>query len=143
MLATVCAICFAAGLAVAENVKTPDGWLTTSPETAGLSAQKLQDMETAIRGEQFKKITSVVIAQNGKLAYEGYFGGTDANTLMETRSATKSITDMLVGIAIDQGLLASVNAPVLPFFRDKQPLQNPDPRKEFREVAVKVTSDSS
>jgi len=130
LLATVSVMCFAVGLAVAEDVKTSDGWVSTSPAAIGLSAGKLVEMESAIRGEQFKKITSVVIARRGKLAYEGYFGGTDASTLMETRSATKSITSMLVGIAIDQKSLAGVNTPILPFFRDKQPLQNPDARKE-------------
>src|SRR5437879_12578565 len=42
---------------------------------------------------------------------------------------SKSVTDMLVGIAIDKGLLAGVDVPILPFFPDKQPLQNPDPRQ--------------
>ncbi len=119
-----------------------DGWPTTNAETVGLSASKLQDMESAIRADQFKKITSVVIARHGKLAYEGYFGGTDENTLMETRSATKSITSMLIGIAIDRGLLASVDTPVLPFFRDKQPLQNSDPRKEKITVEDLLTMSS-
>ena len=119
-----------------------DGWPTTSVETAGLSAQKLQEMESAIRADEFKKITSVVIARHGKLAYEGYFSGTDVNTLMETRSATKSITSMLIGIAIDEGLLEGVNAPVLPFFRDKQPLQNPDPRKDKITVEDLLTMSS-
>jgi CubicO group peptidase (beta-lactamase class C family) len=91
---------------VADSIS--DGWSTTNAETVGLAAQKLQEMESAIRADEFKKITSVVIARHGKLAYESYFGGTDASTLMETRSATKSITSMLVGIAIDRGLLASV-----------------------------------
>lgn len=134
---------------VAQEVKVPqvaesksDGWPTTNAETVGLSAQKLQDMESAIRGEQFKKITSVVIARHGKLAYEGYFGGTEAGALMETRSATKSITSLLIGIAIDRGLLASVDTPVLPFFRDKQPLQNPDPRKEKITVEDLLTMSS-
>lgn len=36
---------------------------------------------------------------------------------------------MLVGIAIDKGLLAGVDVPILPFFPDKQPVQNADPRK--------------
>ena len=119
-----------------------DGWPTTNAETVGLSASKLQDMESAIRADQFKKITSVVIARHGKLAYEGYFGGTDENTLMETRSATKSITSMLIGIAIDRGLLASVDTPVLPFFRDKQPLQNSYPRKEKITVEDLLTMSS-
>jgi CubicO group peptidase (beta-lactamase class C family) len=148
-------ICFGGGCSVlsdsvvAQGVGTflvadskSDGWPTTNAETVGLSASKLQDMESAIRADQFKKITSVVIARHGKLAYEGYFGGTDENTLMETRSATKSITSMLIGIAIDRGLLASVDTPVLPFFRDKQPLQNSDPRKEKITVEDLLTMSS-
>jgi CubicO group peptidase (beta-lactamase class C family) len=39
------------------------------------------------------------------------------------------VTGILVGIAIDQGLLSGVNARILDFFPEKQPLQNPDPRK--------------
>ncbi len=107
----------------------PNEWPTASAETVGLTPSKLQAMEKAIRSEEFKKITSVLIARHGKLAYEAYFGGTDATTLMDTRSATKSVTSMLIGIAIDKGLLAGVDIPILPFFADKQPLQNPDPRK--------------
>src|SRR5262249_60306164 len=46
-----------------------------------------------------------------------------------TRSATKTITGMLVGLAIERGFIPSVTAPVLPYFRDREPLANPDPRK--------------
>ena len=143
LAAVWCSLC---GSAIAQEGRKSepmsDGWPTTSVETAGLSAQKLQEMESAIRADEFKKITSVVIARHGKLAYEGYFSGTDVNTLMETRSATKSITSMLIGIAIDEGLLEGVNAPVLPFFRDKQPLQNPDPRKDKITVEDLLTMSS-
>jgi len=107
----------------------PNEWPTASTETVGLTPSKLQAMEKVIRSDEFKKITSVLIARHGKLAYEAYFGGTDATTFMDTRSATKSVTSMLIGIAIDKGLLASVDTPILPFFADKQLLQNPDPRK--------------
>jgi hypothetical protein len=37
---------------------------------------------------------------------------------------------MLVGIAIDKNLLPGPQATILPFFGDKQPLKNPDPRKQ-------------
>lgn len=86
-------------------------------------------METAIRAGEFKEVTSVVVARKGTVVYEGYFGGADATTLHNTRSATKTVTGMLVGIAIDKGLLPGVQAPILPFFPDRQPLQNPDPRE--------------
>ena len=117
----------------AEEAAAPramnDGWLVASASSAGLSTERLQAMGTAIRGGEFKKIGSVVIARHGKLVYESYFDGSDATALRDTRSATKSITDILVGIAIEKGLLSGVDAPILPFFPDKQPLQNPDPRK--------------
>ena len=102
---------------------------TADAESAGLSAARLRAMEEAIRSEQFKKITSVLIARNGTLVYEAYFDG-DANTLRDTRSVTKTITGMLVGIAIDQRRLAGVDTRVLPLLAGKQPVQNPDPRKE-------------
>src|SRR5205814_3173094 len=72
---------------------------------------------------------SVLIARHGKVVYEGYFNGTEASTLLNTRSATKSITDILIGIAIDKHFISGANARILSFFPDKQPLQNPDPRK--------------
>jgi CubicO group peptidase (beta-lactamase class C family) len=106
-----------------------DGWPTASAASAGLSTARLQAMETAIRGGEFKKIGSILVARHGKLVYESYFDGSDAAALRDTRSATKSVTDILVGIAIDKGLLPGVDAPILPFFPDKQPVQNPDPRK--------------
>lgn len=105
------------------------GWATASPETVRLSAARLQAMESAVRAGEFKKITSVLIARQGKLVYETYFDGSDA-TLRNTRSATKTVTGMLIGIALDKKLLAGVNEPVLKFFPDKTPLANPDPRKE-------------
>jgi CubicO group peptidase (beta-lactamase class C family) len=101
----------------------------TSLEAANLSADRLRAMTSAIQSGQFKQITSVLVARGGKLVYEAYFDGADGDTLHNTRSATKTITGMLIGIAIDQGLLAGVSAPILTFFPDKQPTQYPDPRK--------------
>ncbi len=87
-------------------------------------------MEKAIRANEFKKITSVVVAREGKLVYEAYFDEAGINGLRNTRSATKTITGMLVGIAIERGALAGVDAPVFPFFQDQGPFQNPDARKD-------------
>jgi CubicO group peptidase (beta-lactamase class C family) len=106
-----------------------DGWSVSTAASAGLSTPRLAAIETVIRSGEFKKIGSILIARHGKLVYENYFDGADATALRNTRSATKSVADMLVGIAIDKGLLSGVDAPILPFFPDKQPVQNPDPRK--------------
>jgi CubicO group peptidase (beta-lactamase class C family) len=99
------------------------------PSAAGLSTQRLEQMESAIRAGDFKRVTSVLLARDGKLAFERYFDADGPQGLRNTRSATKSVTGMLVGIAIDRGLISGVQARVLDYFPDKQPVQNPDPRK--------------
>jgi CubicO group peptidase (beta-lactamase class C family) len=106
-----------------------DGLPAASPAAAGISAERLGQMEAAIKSGEFKAITSVLIARKGKFAYERYFDGDGVEGLRNTRSATKTITGMLIGAAIDRRLIPSVDAHVLDYLRDKQPLQNPDPRK--------------
>src|SRR5690349_2770164 len=107
-----------------------DGWTVARADTVGMSIEKLGAMERAIRAGDFPKLTSVVIARHGKLVYEAYFAETDRGTLHNTRSATKTITGMLLGIAIEKGLLSGVDAKVVDFFSDKRPFANPDPRKD-------------
>jgi CubicO group peptidase (beta-lactamase class C family) len=107
-----------------------DGWPTASGESVGILSKPLQDLEMAVRAGEFKKIGSVLIARHGKLVYESYFDG-DANTLRDTRSATKSITDVLIGIAIDENKLTGVDTRVLQLLPEHaRKLQNPDPRKD-------------
>jgi CubicO group peptidase (beta-lactamase class C family) len=102
---------------------------------------RLAAMERAIRSGEFKKITSVVVSRGGKIVYERYFEG-DAATLRNTRSATKTITGMLVGIAIDRQTLTGVSAPVLPFFAGAK-FQHPDPSKEKITVEDLLTMNSA
>ena len=107
-----------------------DEWESASAESVGLSAERLQAMDAAVRSGQFKKITSILVARRGKLVHESYFDEAGREALRNTRSATKTVTGMLIGMAIEKGLLAGVQAPVMKFFPDKRPLQNADPRKE-------------
>jgi len=113
----------------ASQTATGD-WPTASPaEGGGLSDARLRSLDAAIRSGEFKKIGSVLIARHGKLAYEGYFDG-DAGTLRNTRSATKSITDVLIGIAIDEHKLSGADAKILTLLPERaRKIQNPDPRK--------------
>ena len=88
---------------------------------------RLDAIGTAVRAGTYKQITSVLVARDGKFIFEQYFDG-GPETLRNTRSATKTITGMLVGAAVDRKLLR-VDAPVLAFFDDRLPLAHPDPRK--------------
>jgi CubicO group peptidase (beta-lactamase class C family) len=121
-----CALTLVSALAhVASAGELP----TADPATVGLSAPQLAKAEQAIQAGEFKQVTSVLVARNGKLAFERYFDAEGVDGLRNTRSATKTITGMLVGLALDWHLLSAVDARVLDFFPELQPLANPDPRK--------------
>ncbi len=107
-----------------------DGWKTANIKSEYFSAGPLIRMEDDINSGKLKKISSVLIARNGNLIYEKYFNSFKETDLMDTRSATKTITSMLIGIAIDQKIIPGVDSYVLNYFSDKQPLKNPDPRKD-------------
>ena len=102
-------------------------WDTVTPDAAGVDGDKLAAMEAAIRAGEFQQITSMLIAHDGKLVFERYFNG-DAQTRHNTRSATKTVASILTGIAIAQGKLDNVQAPLLPLLARPAPA-NPDPRK--------------
>jgi len=115
---------------VSAGKATGEDSVVTTPAAVGLSSEPLAAMEKAIRAGDFKKIGSVLVARHGKLVYEAYFDG-DAATLRDTRSATKSISDILIGIAIEEKKLSGVDARVLALLPERaRKIQNPDPRKD-------------
>jgi CubicO group peptidase (beta-lactamase class C family) len=116
-------------LSAAASAAESEDFVAAEPGAAGISLQALASMEASIRAGDFKEVTSVLLARRGKLAYERYFDTDGVEGLRNTRSATKTVTGMLIGVAIDRHLLPGVDARVLDYFPDKQPLQNPDPRK--------------
>jgi CubicO group peptidase (beta-lactamase class C family) len=140
------AILLSAGTASAQS-QTPAqttllDWSTASAADTGLSDSRLHAVDAAIRSGEFKKIGSVLIARHGKLIYEAYFDG-DAATLRDTRSATKSITDVLIGIAIDEHKLSGVDAKVLALLPEHaSKIENPDPRKAAITVEDLLTMSS-
>jgi CubicO group peptidase (beta-lactamase class C family) len=109
----------------------------TAPATA--SPESLDAMSAAIEAGDFGDITSVLVARDGELIYERYFDGLGPEARRNTRSVTKTITGMLVGTAIEDGLLPGVTAPVLAHLGRDQPPANPDPRKDAMTVEDLLT----
>lgn len=107
-----------------------DGWPVADARELGWDTAKLDGIETRIAGQDWKGTTSVLVADRGRLVYERYFNGGARDTLNDMRSATKTLTAVLAGVAIDRGLIPSVSAKVYPYFRDLQPLRNADSRKD-------------
>lgn len=107
-----------------------DGLPVGEPSTVGIAAEKLRRVEADEAKGELKNMTSVLVSRHGKLVYEKYFGGFDADSLHDTRSATKTITGILIGLAIENKFIESEKTTVTRFFSDKKPFQNGDARKE-------------
>jgi CubicO group peptidase (beta-lactamase class C family) len=76
----------------------------------------LDSLTAAAAGNSYSDIHSILIAKEGQLVYERYFNGWNKDSVHDSRSAFKSITSLLAGIAIDKGLIKDVNQKVYSFF---------------------------
>ncbi|HEX2217650.1 MAG TPA: serine hydrolase [Gemmatimonadales bacterium] len=119
-----------------------DEWTVAAPRDAGLDERILRAMEDSVRSGRFGAVTSVLVARGGRLAYETYFDDLGRDALRNTRSATKSLTDVLIGLAVRDGALPDVSARVLPLFPELQPTAYPDPRKDRITVEDLLTMSS-
>ena len=93
-------------------------------------ANSYQELEKKVAAEEFKQITSVLVQKDGNLLYERYFNNGSSELLNDVRSASKSITAILFGMALDSGHFKSVEDRVLPVFKHKQPIADVFPAKK-------------
>jgi CubicO group peptidase (beta-lactamase class C family) len=124
-------------LACGSPVSLDDGWATASPDSAGLDGARLCGIAARLK-ETAANAHAVVVARHGKIVFEQYFSGYDepwgldagqfsfeAGTRHDMRSAAKSVISLLVGIAIDRKLIASVDEPAIRFFPEYSALKTP------------------
>jgi CubicO group peptidase (beta-lactamase class C family) len=62
--------------------------------------------------DEHPDLTGVVVLRDGRVVAERYYNGETADSLHDIRSAGKSVTSLLVGIAMDRGAIKSVTDPV-------------------------------
>lgn len=105
-----------------------DGWKTAAPG-ADWNVSRLQALDADVASNKLKQVTSVLVARDGRLNVERYYGDGGREVLNDIRSASKTFTSMLVGMAIADGKLPGIDAKIANWFEDKQPWANPDPRK--------------
>ena len=90
--------------------------VAAQPARPPLDASRMAALESAITSQEIKQVTSVLLMVDGEVAYEGYFNGATADTLHDVRSASKSVTALLIGAAIGDGSLPGVQAKVYDYF---------------------------
>ena len=123
-------------------VARDDGW-----PAASVNEDKLIDSDAlcrmADRLAASANVHAVLVARSGRLVFERYFRGSDeipgriygrrvenvtfdADTLHDMKSVSKSVSSLALGIAIDRGLIGSVNEPIFTFFPELSDLRSPE-----------------
>jgi CubicO group peptidase (beta-lactamase class C family) len=118
----VVALALAAGLATAQARlgRAPDQDIDdTSARTASADrgrARNISFADVVARAATLPRLRSLLVSVDGRLVEERYFHGATAARTANLKSASKSIIAILVGIAMDRGLLKSVDQPIGGFF---------------------------
>jgi CubicO group peptidase (beta-lactamase class C family) len=78
--------------------------------------------QSVARLSAFPRAHALIVARDGKAVVERVFRGPSLDTPVNVKSASKTIIDALVGIAIDRGLIRDASQPILPLLRTRAPL---------------------
>ncbi|MGD8623558.1 MAG: serine hydrolase [Anaerolineae bacterium] len=104
-----------------------DDWPVSTPEEQGLDPMLVAELYH--NAEQLESLYGLLVIKNGHLVAEKYFHGAAVDQLSSRASVTKSVTSALVGIALEQGCLSSVDQKMIEFFPElADKIQ--DPRKK-------------
>lgn len=106
-----------------------DGWQNGDQGAAIANPERLCALRDKLAKSNSPSVHAVVVVRNGTLLFEHYRKGYDekwgrpigevqyaADVKHDVRSISKSVVSLLVGIAIDRGLIRSVDEPVFTFF---------------------------
>ena len=88
------------------------GGFSTDSETSNIH---FSELESLISMDSLPNTHSILISRNGTLIYEKYFNGYTANIPHDLRSASKSISSTIVGIAKDKSLFKNVDQSIFDF----------------------------
>ena len=104
-----------------------EDWEVSTPAEQGLDPELVAEL--VLNAADLERLYGLLVVKNGYLVAEKYFNEGSPEQKARVQSATKSVTSALVGIALDQGCLSSVDQKMLAFFPEVAG-QITDPRKD-------------
>ena len=102
------------------------GWRTADPAELGIDPAALTEVDTRVPSEP-PDLSALLVVRDGYLVFEGSYNGHEPDEPINTRSVTKSVTSTLIGIALAEGALESLDQTVGELIPDRIPA-GADPR---------------
>src|SRR5688572_31898429 len=78
-------------------------WPVSSPAAERIDTARVEDLTLRIRQGQWARISSLLVARNGRLVVEEYFDGMSGDRVHTQQSVTKSVTALLAAMAVQSG----------------------------------------
>jgi CubicO group peptidase (beta-lactamase class C family) len=130
-----------------------DGWRIAHAQSMGVDPGRLAAMSAAVRARPDWNVHAILIERNGHLIYEAYFDGEDAHfgmplskvsmsaeSMHDLQSINKSVVSALVGIALSDGAIASLDQPLIDWFKEYPELDTPARRRITLANALSMTA---
>jgi CubicO group peptidase (beta-lactamase class C family) len=111
-----------------------DGWRVSTLQSERISSAPIEALVDTILASPVDSVRApyvqaLAIARHGKLVLEDYFYGWDRERPHDMRSASKSFTGLLAGIAIERGAPLSLQSPIESLLPNEAPFAYDDTRK--------------
>jgi CubicO group peptidase (beta-lactamase class C family) len=142
-----CLFLLVASLASSANGAAPaamdDGFRVADPRDVGMRQEPLEALTPVLIDSEFPDTTSILLFKDGRLVFERYLGSGGPPVLNDTRSVTKTITALVVGLAIADGALRSTDEPAFDRLRDLAPFRHDGALKRAITIADLLTMSSA
>ena len=100
-----------------KTVKEEWEWEKTTPEEQGMDSQTILQFLEYVEANDLN-LSSLLVMRNGKIVTEVYYPPYKQKDKKHLYSTTKSILSSLVGIALEEGYLESIDQPAADFFSE-------------------------
>ncbi|MEM7107571.1 MAG: serine hydrolase [Bacteroidota bacterium] len=77
---------------------------------------RLAALKDSVNQNIYKDINAIVVYHHGQVLIEEYYNDTEADDLHDARSVGKSIASAVLGIAVDEGYIQSLDQPLSDFY---------------------------
>jgi len=133
--------------------RVDDGWQTARADSLGIDPARLAALTQSIRDWPELGIHAILIERSGRLIYEEYFEAFDErwgtplgrrrmtrDSLHDLRSVTKSVVSALVGVAVRDGRIRSLDQPLVEWFPEYSELNTAERRRLTLRHAIGMTA---
>ncbi|WP_462251268.1 serine hydrolase domain-containing protein [Ekhidna sp.] len=110
------------------------GLQNASLEEVGLNRDSIENLIHLINTTPNKDFRGLVVIKDNKLVIEEHFNSYMWNTIHDIRSAGKSVTALVLGVALKEGLFESLDQSVYSLFSESK---NPNINQDYKKIKLR------